>query len=99
MHAVDPAAVRFTVARVWVSAETTVRPEAMIRIGPIDGDSRWIAQRIGVRWSGCWIAADERAACLAVESWMHRRGGVAAWTELKRPADAAEGTPCSTMGA
>jgi hypothetical protein len=83
MRAADPAEVSFAVARVWV---TEAGGQAMIRIGPVAGSCCWFAQRIGQRWRGFWIAGDERAACMAVESWMRRRGGVAAWQELARPA-------------
>jgi PadR family transcriptional regulator PadR len=70
MRAADPAEVAFAVARVWV---TDTGGQAMIRIGPVERSCCWFVQRIGHRFTGFWIAGDERAACTAVESWMRRR--------------------------
>ncbi|GAA0528893.1 hypothetical protein GCM10010172_06890 [Paractinoplanes ferrugineus] len=84
MQAVNPAGTAWQVTRVWVTEVDTPR-QAMVRIGPLSGQPGWIAQRLGRGWNGSWIADCERSATLAAESWMRRRGGSDAWTELERP--------------
>src|ERR1051325_7044968 len=43
-------------------------------------DGRWVAQRIGQRDAGAWLADSEAQAQTAVEAWMRRHGGV--WREI-----------------
>lgn len=66
--------------RAWATGAPASWKYAEVAVGTIPAEGypdgvRWWASRAGQRWSGAWLADDERQACEAADSWMRRRGG------------------------
>ena len=81
-----------TLHRWWVRGELGDLGHAVIGLGQIE-TGQWFATRAARGWSRAWAARAERQACDAVQSWINRRGGIAAWQEVTPAGEACGAAP------
>ena len=77
----DLAELEHTVQRWWVRGRQGDLDHAVIGLGQTAAGA-WFVAKAERGTNMAWLAVDERAACVAVEKWLARRGGPAKWQKL-----------------